>query len=259
MTKSTSEIYELPINERVRLMLRLEEVFAQAEKYESVADRYETKMCLDSLFALLNLTNRYDLRVELLKELERIRTVLTMAKNSENVNLEKIDIYLNTISKKVNILHDIDSRKIEKIRHVEFLNIIKQRNIHDTGNYLFETPELLFWMSQPVKDRQKDMQSWLEGFISYRGAVEFLLNLIRESVEPTDEVAKEGIFLKTMDSKIQNQQLIRVELQDSTKFYPRISGGKYRFAIRFMEQISKEERAKQTEEDVKFKLYTCTV
>ena len=53
--------------------------------------------------------------------------------------------------------------------------------------------------------------------------------------------------------------MIRIHLDDEHRVFPRISGDKHRFSVRFMTQENPEERAKQVETPVRFALQTCVL
>lgn len=255
-------IYEQPLNERVRLLLRLETVFSQAILHKGVKDQYETQMCLDALFALLNLTNRYELRSELLKELERIRSMLAQYKEADGASDERVQGTLSELSQCTQVLHGLDSKHIDRIRNIDFLNTIKLRNIHDTGSYVFEIPELQFWLLQSASHRESQVDRWLNDFLPFKSSIEFILHLIRDSASPSDVVAEGGIFIKTVGSQFDTasaQQLLRIELDEGQNVYPSISGNEYRFAVRFMEKKQADERPRQTKHNVPFKLSICGV
>lgn len=254
-----TQTYEQPLNERVRLLLRLESVFGQAIAHQKAEDQYQTQMCLDALFSLLNLTNRYELRAEVLKELERIRSIFKLAEKADAVSSNRLAKVQEELSDCAKTLHGLDSKHIDRIRNIEFLNIIKQRNIHDTGSYVFEVPVLQYWLLQDSMVRQQQVERWINDFLPFKKAIDFLLRLIRESAVPSDECAENGIFLKTIDSKKGYHQLLRVDVSHSYNVFPKISGGKHRFAIRFMEQNRNDLKTVQTSENVRFRLQTCMI
>ncbi len=254
-----TQTYEQPLNERVRLLLRLESVFGQAIAHKKAEDQYQTQMCLDALFSLLNLTNRYELRAEVLKELERIRSLLKMAERSDTVNKDKVGETMHELSQCADILHGLDSKHIDRMRNIEFINVIKHRNIHETGSYIFEVPVLQYWLLQDNYIRQQQIERWLEDFLPFKKAIAFLLKLIRESAVPSEEQAEKGMFLKTIDSKKGYHQMLRVNVNRSYNVFPRISGGRHRFAIRFMELNRNDLKAAQTQDDVRFQLQTCLI
>lgn len=259
LTDDVSRIYEHPFGERIKLLLRLEIIFEQAIRHKGARNQYETQMCLDALFALLNLTNRYELRSVMLKELERINSMLLQLKRSEEVSVGKVDETLDDLAHCKSVLHGLDSKHIDRIRNIEFLNTIKLRNIHETGSYLFEIPELRYWLLQSAEFRSKQIELWLQDFIPFKETTDFLLHLIRDSAIPESLTATGGIFIKTVDSKNIVHQLLRIDVGDQHHVYPSVSGDGYRFVIRFMAQQSVDSRPKQTQKDIKFELSACGI
>lgn len=253
------KVYEHPFGERIKLLLRLEIIFSQALSHQAVRDQYETQLCLDALFALLNLTNRYELRAELLKELERIKTILLQFKAAEGVSDERVSAMLDELKSCVAILHGLDSKHIDRIRNIEFLNKVKLRNIHDTGSYLFELPELQYWLLQTPEQRTKQIQVWLNDFLPFKTSIDFILRLIRESAFPEAKIAEGGVYIRTSDSQVIAPQLLRIEVDKKHNVYPSVSGNEYRFVVRFMEQKQPDERPSQAKKDIGFCLLTCGI
>lgn len=259
VSHSVSRIYEHPFGERVKLLLRLEIIFSQAIVHRKASNQYETQMCLDALFALLNLTNRYELRAELLKELERIRNMLIQLRRMEEVNDGRIETTLEELSRCTGILHGLDSKHIDRIRNIEFLNKVKLRNIHETGSYLFEIPELQYWLLQSIEQRERQISLWLEDFMPFKTSIDFLLRLIRESSELIPVIADNGVYIKTLDSRSISHQLLRIVVDEKHNVYPSISGNEYRFVIRFMQQKQADDRASQSDKKIDFKLACCGI
>lgn len=256
---TVSKIYEHPFGERVKLLMRLEIIFLQAIDYKSARDQYETQMCLDALFALLNLTNRYELRSVMLKELERIRTMLMQIQRTEDVSLSKVNETLTELSHCKEVLHGLDSKHIDKLRNIEFLNTIKLRNIHETGSFLFEIPELRYWLLKSAAYREAQIDEWLNDFMPFKETTDFLLHLIRDSAESEPCLAKGGVYIKTQDSKSSVHQLLRIRVDEQYDVYPSVSGDGYRFVVRFMTQKQVDSRPRQTPEDLPFKLKACGI
>ena len=83
-----------------------------------------------------------------------------------------------------------------------------------------------------------------------------LLWLIRESAEPTEKMAINGMYQHSMQ-KDSNCRLLRVSLEDNSALFPEISGSQHRFTVRFLEWSTIDSRAVQTGHDVRFKLSIC--
>ena len=249
--------YEHPLGERVKLLLKLETIFFQAVDHKLARDQYETRMCLDALFALLNVTNRYELRLVMLKELQRISSMLLQFQRAEDVNSGKVDATLKELERCKAILHGLDSKHIDRLRNIEFLNTIKLRNIHETGSFLFEIPEFKHWLLQSMEERSRQIQMWIDDFIPFKETTDFLLKFIRESSEPEQVVAKNGIYIKTVDDRHNTQQLLSIYVDEQYNTYPSISGDGYRFVVRFMEQKQFDINPNQIKKDVPFCLTVC--
>ena len=63
--------YEQPLNERMRNFLRLDFLYQQAVHHHTLPDPWSTRAAVSSLLEILAITQRGDIRSEVLKELER--------------------------------------------------------------------------------------------------------------------------------------------------------------------------------------------
>ena len=83
-----------------------------------------------------------------------------------------------------------------------------------------------------------------------------VLWLIRESSEPKDKLAQNGMY-QHGTQRDPSCRLIRVSLVDDVKLFPEISGSQHRFTVRFLEWCSVESRAVQARVDIPFQLSIC--
>ena len=90
-------IYEYPLTERIRALLRLEDLFARMAHYLGAPDIHDHHAALTVLFEILEVA-RPDLKSELLQELERQRQVLMAFRDNPNISSEALDAALNEIS-----------------------------------------------------------------------------------------------------------------------------------------------------------------
>ena len=65
--------YEYPFNERIRTLLRLEDLFEKAAHFIQQPGRREHHVVLLSMFEILEVAGRADLKMDLIQELERQR------------------------------------------------------------------------------------------------------------------------------------------------------------------------------------------
>ena len=78
-------IYEYPLNERIRTLLRLEDLFERLGVFLSRDDALDHHIALLTLFEILEVASRADLKSDLLQELERQRQVLTAFRNNPDI------------------------------------------------------------------------------------------------------------------------------------------------------------------------------
>ncbi|MBI3774037.1 MAG: cell division protein ZapD, partial [Gammaproteobacteria bacterium] len=90
-----------------------------------------------------------------------------------------------------------------------------------------------------------------------RASINLILKLLRESAGAQPEVATGGILQKTFETNVA-YQLLRVIVPRELPYYVEVSGSKHRFSMRFME-FSANARARQTDQDVHFKLACCVL
>ena len=68
--------YEYPLSERVRTLLRLEDLFDKITHFASQEHPMEHHVALNILFEILEVASRADLKFDLVQELERQRQIL---------------------------------------------------------------------------------------------------------------------------------------------------------------------------------------
>ena len=105
-------------------------------------------------------------------------------------------------------------------------------------------------------NQPQDLDKWTACIRPVCDAVSELLWLIRESGEPRDKLAINGMYQHNMQ-KDSNTRLLRVSLDGDHSLFPEISGSQHRFTVRFLEWSSVNSRAVQTGHDVSFQLSIC--
>ena len=256
---SDSIIYEQPLNERIRMLLRLEYLFnrvAGALRINSVQKNQDT---IDGLLNILSAFERSDLKLEIIKELDRLASNLSELTNTQGVDKKKLDVLLVKLDQALNALHSNEANIGQKLRENHLLQHIRQRSsILGGGSCNIDIPAYYFWLEHtPVELRQQQLNNWFQQFSTARTAVDIALQLIRNSSSFCSILAEAGFYQKALDSKLPNQ-LVRVKLSKSFAYYPEISGGKHRFTIRFM-YLNDEQQAIQISEDKHFLLSCCCV
>src|SRR6185295_19853382 len=77
--------YEYPLNERIRTLLRLEDLFERSRHFIGRPDPQDHHTALLTLFEILEVASRADLKSDLLQELERQKQVLLSFRNNPDI------------------------------------------------------------------------------------------------------------------------------------------------------------------------------
>ena len=248
-------IYEQPLNERMRLFLRLEHLFKQTDLALPGHAEWETRAAISGFIGIFELLSRFDLKTELLKELERIHATLSALRNAPGVDNTRLDDILSHLQSSRSQLHQSNGQIEQPLREIELLSALIQRGHIPGGNCNFDLPAYHHWLQQVPEQRITQLKQWYTGLNIINNPIKFILGLIRESTPPNEKIAEAGFYQQNLDSNTPFQ-LIRVFTAANANYYAEISAGKQRFSIRFMLPHLRE-RATQHNDDIPFQLCCC--
>jgi cell division protein ZapD len=248
--------YEFPLHERIRVFIRLEQLFQQflyLADGKTVADK---RSAITVLLDIISIFKRNDLKSEIIKELDRQALTLNKIANNEGVDKSKLEKILDELNQISRNLHAVNGKIGINIPVSDLFQSIAQRSSIPGGTCCFDLPEYHYWLAQDESIRLKDLKYWSNPFIDVYTAIEFILNFIRNSQAAKNEIAIAGFYQVSLD---QNQpfQLIKVTLEKSLPLFVEISGGKHRCNIRFMEPSIENKRSIQSINDIPFTLTCC--
>ena len=83
--------YEFPLNERIRVFIRLEQLFQQFSHFLSGLTVFDKRAAINALLDIMTIFRRNDLKSEILKELDRHSKVLNKFADSQNVDSKKLE------------------------------------------------------------------------------------------------------------------------------------------------------------------------
>src|SRR5262245_46467833 len=250
-------VYEQPLNERMRSLLRLDFLYHQAVHHHTRSDPWSTRAAVSSLLEVLAITSRGDLRGEVLKELERQMGQLSTFSTRPGVDNARLRVLLTKMHRLREDLTSAGALFLQKLRDLEFLNAIKHRSTIPGGTCDFDLPDYTHWLNQPDEVRGADFSRWLDVIRPLGDAVSELLWITREQAKSRSEVAVGGSFHMTLERDVP-VQMIRISLPQGSDIYPETSGSHYRCSIRFLYLQYANNRPVQATEDIPFVLSTCT-
>lgn len=249
--------YELPLNERIRTLLRLEHLFQQTAHTRHGKSIWDSRLTMAGLIDILQIASRPDLKTELIKELERLSVTLKPLQHKQDIDHQKLGYILDEISDIESRLHDLSGLLCQSLRDNEFIASIKQRQSVPGGTCDVDLPAFHCWLQSPSEQRLAGFNRWFAELDLLCAAVTLILRLIRDSASSTTMIAERGFFQQSLDTAAPFQ-MIRVSLPENSEVFAEISGGKHRFTIRFLE-LHISGRPTQTSQDVNFQLSMCVL
>jgi cell division protein ZapD len=248
--------YEFPLNERIRTLLRLEDLYDKIEHFSSGADAQEHHVAILTLFEILDIAGRADLKSELMQELERQRQNLESLRSNPAISMGALDQVLGEIDRANATLFQVSGKTGQELRDNEWLMGIRQRAGIPGGVCEFDLPSYHYWLHMDAGTRRADIAKWLAPFLPTREGIRIVLKLLRESGKTTEAMAQNGVFQQMMGGRL--AQMLRISLDERYMCVPEVSANKYALNVRFA-HAQGAERGRTFESDVGFHLTFCNL
>jgi cell division protein ZapD len=251
---ATLIVYEYPFNERIRTLLRLEDLYEKFIYFLHQEHPLQHHVALATIFEVLEVASRADLKSDLLQELERQRQTLLGFKANPNVQPERLDAVLSEVDRVSTALMATQGKTGQHLRENEWLMSIRGRTIIPGGACEFDLPSYFAWQHQSAQQRFTDISKWFEPLVPLFEAIVIILRLLRESGRPANIIAPPGGYQQMLQGKV--YQMLRLSIDESLGAIPEISANKYMLWIRFTTQGG-DLKPKALEQDVPFELALC--
>ena len=247
--------YEHPLNERIRTLMRLEDLFTRVRHFAAHEAPVDHHAALVALFEITDVAARADLKTDLLQELERQKQVLAPLRASPRIDHAALESLLAEIDVVSVQIHAQQGRAGTHLRDNEWLMAIKQRTAIPGGVCEFDLPAYHWWLHQDPGARRNDLKAWIEPFAPIRAGCAIVLKLLRDNGRASRHTAHRGVFqLMLTTTKI--AQLLRLTVAKNLSCVPEISANKYALNIRFI-GVSGMDRGAVFDGDVEFELMFC--
>ena len=249
-------VYEYPLNERVRTLLRLEDLFERFDAFACRESALDHHVALTTLFDVLEVASRADLKSDLLQELDRQRQALSQFRNNPAVAAEMLERVLAEIDAAWNDLNALTGKTGQHLRDNEWLMSIRSRSIIAGGACEFDLPSYYAWQNRPTEARRRDIAHWADPFRPLQRALAIVLRLLRESAQSTNLQVQQGSYQQPLGGK--TFQMVQVRIDPALGAIPEISANKYLLWIRFTCQDG-DLRPKAFDGSVHFGLSLCNL
>lgn len=248
--------YEYPLNERIRTLLRLEDLYQKVAHFLRGEAAQDHHVALLTLFEILEVAGRADLKVDLVQELERQRQILLSFRNNPDISEQALSGALYEIEQASSSLLAMAGKIGQYLRENDWLMAIRSRASIPGGVCQFDLPSYHFWLNRDASLRRHDLESWVHPMTPIRDGLTIVLRLLRASGRAETQLARSGTYQLTMGGRSAQMLRLRVSPQDTV--VPEISANKYALNVRFMlpETVV---RPRLAERDVPFEITFCSL
>lgn len=247
-------VYEYPFNERIRTLLRLEDLYEKFVFFLQQESALQHHVALSTIFEMLEVAGRADLKSDLLQELERQKQTLLGFRSNPKVQTDMLDAVLFEVDRAATALAASQGKTGQHIRDNEWLMSIRGRTIIPGGACEFDLPSYYAWQHRPAGQRFDDISTWFAPLIPLFDAITIVLRLLRESGNTVPINAKAGSYQQMLQGKV--YQMLRLSLDAELGAIPEISANKYMLWVRFVLQDG-DMKPRPVEADIPFELTLC--
>jgi len=248
-------LYEYPFNERIRTYLRIEHLFHRLVELVSRDHPLDHHYALSTIFEVMDVGARADLKSDLLKDLEKQRQTLSAYRGNPAISEKALDAIMAQVDHCYTGLGNVQGKAGHALTENDWLMSIRSRVGIPGGTCEFDLPAYYAWQQQPGTVRRVDLHRWASTLAPMAESVTLLLKMLREAGSAQKVIATAGQFQQNLPQG-RTFQLLRLALDPSLAIVPEISGNRLMVSIRFMRQEA-DNRLHATTDNCAFELTLC--
>lgn len=248
-------LYEYPFNEKIRTYLRLEKLFMRFTELSKRASSVDHHFALITLFEIMDVGARADLKSDVLKDLDKQRFIFNGYRGNPAISEEALEDVLRDLNSSFQNVNDLPGKVGNYLSENDWLMSIRSRIGIPGGTCEFDLPAFYAWQQNTSESRQSDLHSWIHGLLPLTKSIYLLLHVLRDSGQYQKVVANHGVFQQNLP-QTKSFQLARVQLEKGIVEIPEISGNRLLLSIRLM-HLSSDGRLRPSKEERTFELALC--
>ena len=248
-------LYEYPFNERIRTYLRLQQLFSRLGQLIPRESPIDHHFALITLFEILEVSSRPELKSDVLKDLERQKQVMNGYRGNPAISENALDMIISQLEQNFESLNALTGKIGSKLNESDFLNSLKSRVVIPGGTCEFDLPAYHAWQHHGVDKRQADLHQWSACFIPIAQSIQMLLKMLRDSGAAQKVMATSGQLQQNLPQG-RTFQLLRLRIDPALGLVPEISCNRLLVVIRLMQQ-QEDGRLIASTGDTAFEMTLC--
>jgi cell division protein ZapD len=247
-------LYEYPFNERIRTYLRLEHLFRRLGELIPRSHPLDHHYALTTIFEVMDVAARADLKSDVLKDLERQKSMLNGYRGNPGVSEAALDQVVGQIESCFSTVNSTPGKAGQPLTENEWLMSIRSRASIPGGTCEFDLPSYYAWQHHPADQRRGDLERWASTLAPLAESIHVLLKLLRDSGSPQKVLAASGQLQQPLPQG-RTFQLLRLRIDESMNLVPEISGNRLMVSVRLMRQDN--DRLFPSTDNTAFELTLC--
>ncbi len=248
-------LYEYPFNERIRTYLRLEQLFQRLGELIQRDPPIDHHHALATLFEIMDVAARADLKSDVLKDLEKQKQALNSYRGNPAISEATLDAVIQQLDSCYAALHSQPGKAGQSLTENDWLMSIRSRVSIPGGTCAFDLPAYFAWQHLSAEQRRADLNRWSTTLVPLAESLRMLLKLLRDSGTSQKVMATAGQYQQNLPQG-RTFQLLRLRLDVSQNLVPEISGNRLMVSVRLMRQ-SADDRLQPYTQDAGFELALC--
>lgn len=248
-------LYEYPFNEGIRTMLRLEHLFGRLDELMPRDAPVDHHYALATLFEIMDVAARADLKSDLLKDLDRHRTQLMGYRGNPAISEAALEGVIARIDTAWQRLNQLQGKAGQTLASNDWLMGIRSRISIPGGTCEFDLPAYYAWQHHSAESRRADLAGWAATLTPLADALHALMQLLRDGGTPQRMVAVAGQYQQSLPQN-KTYQLLRLRMDGGDGLVPEITGHRLMVSVRMM-RADAENRLRPASVDVPFELTLC--
>ena len=248
-------LYEYPFNERIRTYLRLEHLFQRLDKLLSRDDALDHHFALATIFEVMDVAARADLKSDVLRDLEKQKQLLNSYRGNPAISEDALNAVVQQLHQCFEALNGQTGKAGQALTENDWLMSIRSRINIPGGTCSFDLPAYFAWQQGEASARQNDLRRWVETLKPMAESIQLLLKLLRDSGTGQKVMAVSGQFQQNLPQG-RTFQLLRMRVNPLNGLIPEVSGNRLMVSVRFMRHES-DDRLHACAQDTAFELTLC--
>lgn len=248
-------LYEYPFNERLRTYLRLEQLYRRLGELLTRAHSVDHHFSLITIFEIMDVASRSDLRADVIKDLERQKHLLDVLRDNPDISQHMLHQVARQVESCFTAINAQTGKTGQSLTENEWLMSIRSRVGIPGGTCSFDLPAYHAWQNLDPRFRQRDLEDWAAELMPLGQSLELILQLLRETGIPQRVVAEQGVFQQAMPAG-RSFQLLRLRIDPHMNLVPEISGNRLLVSVRLL-KLASGGKPQPSNDDATFELTLC--